>query len=76
MLKKCRKRHLSKNEDTKLYIILKKEITKGITYTQTTSKPISLFNGYERLKSPPLVHSLKFTSYLIPLFSILGLKFK
>ena len=43
---------------------------------QTATKSISLFNDYERLKSPSPVHSLNFTSYLIPMFSILSLKFK
>ena len=37
----------------KPYIILKKIITKEITYTQTATKSINLFNAYERLKSPP-----------------------
>ena len=60
----------------KLYIILKKIIIKGMTYTQTATKSINLYNAYDRLKSPPPVHSSFFTSYLIPMFSILGLKFK
>ena len=46
----------------KLYFILKKIITKGMTYMQTTTKQISLFNAYECLKYPPSVHSLNFTS--------------
>ena len=46
-----------------MYIILKEIITKGMTYTQTTTKSISLFNIYERLKSPPTftVHFYKLT---------------
>ena len=35
----------------KLYVILKKIITKGMNYTQTATKLINLFNVYERLKS-------------------------
>ena len=62
----------------KLYVILKKILIKGMTYTQTTIKQIRLFNAFEHLKYPPSVHSLKFnfTSYLILMFSILSLKFK
>ena len=60
----------------KLYGILKKIITKLMTYTQTAKKSISQFNAYERLKSVPPVHSLNFTNYQFPMFSILGLKFK
>ena len=37
----------------KLFIILKKLITKEITYTQTAAKSIGLFNAYDRLKSNP-----------------------
>ena len=59
----------------KLYVILKRIITKGMTYTQTATKSISLFKAYESLKSFPPVHSLNFTSYPIPMFSVLGLKF-
>ena len=36
-----------------MYITLKKIITKGMTYKQTATKSIILFNAYERLKSPP-----------------------
>ena len=46
-----------------------------MAYTHTATKPISLFNAYERLKSPPLL-SLNFAGYAIPMFSISGLKFK
>ena len=60
----------------KLYVILKNVITKGMTYTQTSTKQIRLFNAYERLKLSLPVDSLNFTGYLIPMFSILGLKFK
>ena len=76
MSEKSQKRPLSKNEDTSLYVILKKIITTDMTYTQTTTKQISLFNADERLKYPPLVHSLNFASYPILIFSILCLKFK
>ena len=61
---------------SKLYLILKKIIIKWMTKTQTPIKQISLFNAHERLKSPPPIHSLNFTSYPIPMFLILGLKFK
>ena len=37
-----------------LYIILKKKIPMGMIYTQSSTKSISLFNAYERLKSPSL----------------------
>ena len=60
----------------KQYVILKKIFSKEITYKQTTTKQINLFNAYERLKSPPSVHILNFTSYSILMFSILGLKIK
>ena len=77
---KCRRNVASalcqKMRTQKLYNILKNIITKGMTYTQNTTKQISLFNAYERLKSPPLGHSSNFTSNPIPMFSILGLKFK
>ena len=59
-----------------MYIILKKIITKRMTYMQTTTKSISLFKAYEHLKSPSPVHSLNLTGYLIPMFPILVLKFK
>ena len=65
-----------KMKTPKLYVILMKIITKEMTYTEIAIKSISLFNEYYRLKSPPPVHSSFFTSYLIPMFSILGLKFK
>ena len=61
---------------SKLYAISMKIINKGMTYTQTITKQISLSNAYERLKSPTPVRSLNFTRYPIPMFSILGLKFK
>ena len=60
----------------KLYVILKERITKGMTYAQTATKPISLFNAYEHLKSTSPVHCLNFTGYPIPMFPILVLKFK
>ena len=52
-----------KMRKSKLYIILKKIIIKGMTYTQTATKSINLFNAYERLKSPPpfTVHFLLVT---------------
>ena len=61
---------------SKLYVILKKIITKGMIYWQTARESINLFNAYERLKSPFTVPSSFFTKYPIPMFSILGLKFK
>ena len=58
MLFRCRRSvecSLYQNRKTpKLYAILKKRITKGMTYTQTATKSISLLYTYERLKSPPL----------------------
>ena len=75
MSEKCRKHPLSKNVDTKAVRHFKKIITKDMTYTQTITKQISLFNAYERLKFPPPVHSLNFATYPILMFSILGLKF-
>ena len=47
-----------------------------MTYTQTATKSIHLLSADDRFKSPSPVHSLIFTSYPIPMFSILGLKFK
>ena len=44
-----------KNEDTKAVHHFEEIITKGMTYTQAITKPISLFNAYERLKFPPLL---------------------
>ena len=75
MSKKCQKRPLSKNKDTKAVRFLKK-INKGMTCTQTATKSISLFNAYERFKIPTPVHSLHFTNSPILMFLILGLKFK
>ena len=60
----------------KLYVILKKIINKRITYTQTATKPISLFNASERLKSPPPLLSLNSTGYPMTMFLISGLKFE
>ena len=50
---KCPKLPLSKMRTQKLCVILKNIITKGMTYTQTETKSIRLFNAYERLNSPP-----------------------
>ena len=55
---KCRKRSLSKNEDTK-----------AMRYYEEN-------NYYERLKSPPLFTVPFIINYPIPMFLILGLKFK
>ena len=44
----------------KLYVILKKIITKRMTYTQTTTKSISLSNAHERLKSAPPLFTVHF----------------
>ena len=52
---KCRRRVGSalyqKMRIQKLYIMLKKIITKGMTYMQTETKSIRLFNAYESLQS-------------------------
>ena len=52
-----------KMKSPKLYSVLKKIITKWMTYTQSATKSISLFNIYECLKSLPLftVHFLLVT---------------
>ena len=80
MLFKCRKSVgcalCQKMRTPKLYVILKKIITKGMTYTLTATKQFSLLNAYKRLKYPSPVYSLNFTSYPILIFLILGLKFK
>ena len=47
-----------------------------MTYKQTTTKQISLFNVYERLKYTFPVHSLNFNNYPTLMFSTLGLEFK
>ena len=72
MSEKCRKRPISKNKDIKAARhFFKKMITKGMTYTQTATKSIGLFKAYACLKSLPPIHSSFFTSFLIPVFSIL-----
>ena len=61
---------------TKAVCHFKKIITKGMTYTQAATKPISLFNSYDHLNFPFVLHSLNLTGYPIPMFSILVLKFQ
>ena len=55
MSEKCRKRPLSKNEDTKTVRLFEENNYDGDDLHVTATKSISLFNAYERLKSPPLV---------------------
>ena len=64
---KCRRNvgssRYQKMRTPKLYIILKKTITKEMTDMQTRMKSICMFNAYERLKyAPP---RLKFTFYYL-----------
>ena len=76
MLEKCQKRPLSKNENTKAIRYFEANNYQEDDLHANRNKTDSLFNDYDCLKSPPPVHSLNFTSFLIPMFLILGLKFK
>ena len=80
MSKKCQKRLLSINEDTKAVLKaashFEENTYQGDDLQANTTKQISLFNAYQRLKYPPPVHNLNFTNYLTLMFSILGLKVK
>ena len=60
MSEKCRKCPLSKNRDTKVVRHLEENNYDGDDLHATATKSISLFNAYERLKSPSLfiVHFL------------------
>ena len=83
---KSLKHPLSKNEDTKAVDHFEEKIiTKGMTYKQTTTKSISLFNAYGHLNPPPpqyivqfsiVTQSKCFNNYSIAMLSILGLKFQ
>ena len=72
MSKKCRKRPLSKNEDIKALRHFEENNYQDL-YANWNKIDLTVST---LLKSPPPVHSLNFTSYPIPMFSILGLKFK
>ena len=73
MSEKWRKHSLSKNEDIKTVRHFEENNYQG---DDLHANLISLLNVYEHLKCPPPVHSLNFSSYATPMFSIFGLKFK
>ena len=63
MSEKCRKRPVAKNEDTKAVRHFEENNYDDDDLHATATKSISLFNAYERLKSPLLftVHFLLVT---------------
>ena len=65
MSEKCRKRPLSKNEDTKAVRHFEENNYCGDDLHTTATKSISLFNAYESLKYSPSAHSFNFSDNLV-----------
>ena len=75
MSEKCRKRPLSKNEDTKAVHHFEENNYDGDDLHANSNKIGLSVQRLRAFKISPSLHSSFFTSYQIPMFLISGLKF-